>query len=206
MASEQYGLGLELQPLTFGHISLRLVPNQVVSTLAKPSSKKDWDLLFQPMFDEYFKPPPRAVSMTISAATLPTPDTVSTSLSTTIDQEAPSPSTLPNNKTTESPIISTNVKQPLNEEYVKLDEYMGVLKKKARLVAKGYRHEEGIDFEESFAPVARIEAIRIFLAYAAHHNMVVFQTDVKTIFLNGILKEKVPCAWYDLLSDVFQQL
>ncbi|GJX76700.1 retrovirus-related pol polyprotein from transposon TNT 1-94, partial [Tanacetum coccineum] len=47
---------------------------------------------------------------------------------------------------------------------VKLDEYGDVLKNKARLVAKGYRQEEGIDFEESFAPVARIEAIRIFIA------------------------------------------
>ncbi|GKB24432.1 retrovirus-related pol polyprotein from transposon TNT 1-94 [Tanacetum coccineum] len=73
---------------------------------------------------------------------------------------------------------------------VKLDEYGGVLKNKARLVAKGYHQEEGIDFEESFAPVARIEAIRIFLAYAAHKNMVVFQMDVNTAFLNGILKEE----------------
>ncbi|GJZ96804.1 retrovirus-related pol polyprotein from transposon TNT 1-94 [Tanacetum coccineum] len=74
---------------------------------------------------------------------------------------------------------------------VKLDEYGGVLKNKAWLVAKGYHQEEGIDFEESFAPVARIEAIRIFLAYATHKNMVVFQMDVKTTFLNGILKEEV---------------
>ncbi|GKC89866.1 retrovirus-related pol polyprotein from transposon TNT 1-94, partial [Tanacetum coccineum] len=58
------------------------------------------------------------------------------------------------------------------------------------LVAKGYRQEEGIDFEESFAPVARIEAIRIYLEYAAYKNMVVFQMDVKTAFLNGILKEE----------------
>nr|GEY88786.1 hypothetical protein [Tanacetum cinerariifolium] len=62
---------------------------------------------------------------------------------------------------------------------------------KARLVAKGYRHEEGINFEESFAPVAHIEAIKIFLAYATHKNMVVFSIDVKTTFLNGILKEEV---------------
>nr|GFC15227.1 retrovirus-related Pol polyprotein from transposon TNT 1-94 [Tanacetum cinerariifolium] len=56
---------------------------------------------------------------------------------------------------------------------VKLDEIGGILKNKARLVARGYRQEEGIDFEESFAPVARLEAIRFFLAYAAHKNMVV---------------------------------
>nr|GEV32455.1 retrovirus-related Pol polyprotein from transposon TNT 1-94 [Tanacetum cinerariifolium] len=62
---------------------------------------------------------------------------------------------------------------------VKLDELRGILKNKARLVVRGYRQEEGIDFEESFAPVARLEAIRIFLAYAAHKNMVVYQMDVK---------------------------
>nr|GFB81527.1 retrovirus-related Pol polyprotein from transposon TNT 1-94 [Tanacetum cinerariifolium] len=74
---------------------------------------------------------------------------------------------------------------------VKLDEYGNVLKNKARLVAKGYRQEEGIDFEESFAPVARIEAIRIFIANAASRNMTVYQMDVKTAFLNGELKEEV---------------
>ncbi|GKF84204.1 retrovirus-related pol polyprotein from transposon TNT 1-94, partial [Tanacetum coccineum] len=94
---------------------------------------------------------------------------------------------------------------------------------------RGYRQEEGINFEESFAPVARLDAIRIFFAYAAHINMIVYQMDVKTTFLNGILREEVyvsqpdrfvdqdnlnhvynlkkafyglkqaPCAWYDLL-------
>nr|GEX79704.1 retrovirus-related Pol polyprotein from transposon TNT 1-94 [Tanacetum cinerariifolium] len=113
---------------------------------------------------------------------------------------------------------------------VKLDEYGDVLKNKARLVAKGYRQEEGIDFKESFTPVARIEAIRIFIANAASKNMTVYQMDVKTTFLNGELNEEVyvsqpkgfvdpdhpthvyrlkkalyglkqaPRAWYDMLS------
>ncbi|GKA46716.1 retrovirus-related pol polyprotein from transposon TNT 1-94 [Tanacetum coccineum] len=74
---------------------------------------------------------------------------------------------------------------------VKTDEFGGVLKNKARLVAQGFRQEEGIDFEESFAPVARIEAIRIFVANAANKNMTIFQMDVKTAFLNGELKEEV---------------
>ncbi|GJW32586.1 retrovirus-related pol polyprotein from transposon TNT 1-94 [Tanacetum coccineum] len=74
---------------------------------------------------------------------------------------------------------------------VMLDEYGNVLKDKARLVAKGYRQEEGIDFEESFAPVARIEAIRIFIANAATKNMIIYQMDVKTAFLNGDLQEEV---------------
>ncbi|GJU90703.1 retrovirus-related pol polyprotein from transposon TNT 1-94 [Tanacetum coccineum] len=62
---------------------------------------------------------------------------------------------------------------------------------KTRLVAKGYRQEEGIDFEESFAPVARLEAVRMFIAYDAHKNITIFQIDVKTAFLNGPLKEEV---------------
>ncbi|GJV44341.1 putative nucleotidyltransferase, ribonuclease H [Tanacetum coccineum] len=100
-----------------------------------------------------------------------------------------------------------------------------------RLVARGYHQEEGTDFEESFTPVARLEAIRIFIAYAAHKNITVYQMDVKTTFLNGILREEVyvsqpdgfidqdnpnhvyklkkalyglkqaPRAWYDLLSS-----
>ncbi|GKA17202.1 retrovirus-related pol polyprotein from transposon TNT 1-94 [Tanacetum coccineum] len=74
---------------------------------------------------------------------------------------------------------------------VKLDEYGDVLKNKARLVAKGFRQEEGLDFEESFASVARLEAIRIFIANAASKNMTVYQMDVKTAFLNGELKEEV---------------
>ncbi|GJV19815.1 retrovirus-related pol polyprotein from transposon TNT 1-94 [Tanacetum coccineum] len=74
---------------------------------------------------------------------------------------------------------------------IKLDEYGDVLKNKARLVAKGYRQEAGIDFEESFAPVARLEAIRLFIAHAASQNMVIFQMDVKTAFLNGELNEVV---------------
>ncbi|GJU88146.1 retrovirus-related pol polyprotein from transposon TNT 1-94 [Tanacetum coccineum] len=84
---------------------------------------------------------------------------------------------------------------------VKLDELGGILKNKARLVARGYRQEEGIDFEESFAPVARIEAIRIFLAFVAHKNMIVYQMDVKTTFLNGILREEVYVSQPDGFVD-----
>ncbi|GKF51907.1 retrovirus-related pol polyprotein from transposon TNT 1-94, partial [Tanacetum coccineum] len=60
-----------------------------------------------------------------------------------------------------------------------------------RLVVRGYHQEEGIDFKESFALVARIEAIRIFVAYVAHKSFIVFQMDVKTDFLHGTLKEDV---------------
>ncbi|GJY76586.1 retrovirus-related pol polyprotein from transposon TNT 1-94 [Tanacetum coccineum] len=73
----------------------------------------------------------------------------------------------------------------------KLNEYGDVLKNKARLVAKGYRQEKGIDFLESFALVARIEAIRIFITNVASKNITIYQMDVKTEFLNGELKEEV---------------
>nr|GFA43093.1 hypothetical protein [Tanacetum cinerariifolium] len=74
---------------------------------------------------------------------------------------------------------------------IKLDEYGEVLKNKARLVAKGYRQEAEIDFKESFAPVSRLEAIRLFIANAASQNMLISQMNVKTAFLNGELNEVV---------------
>nr|GEX09078.1 retrovirus-related Pol polyprotein from transposon TNT 1-94 [Tanacetum cinerariifolium] len=117
----------------------------------------------------------------------------------------------------------------------KNDEENTVIRNKSRLVVRGYRQEEGLDFKESFALVARMEAIRIFLAYAAHKSFTVFQMDVKTAFLHGTLKEDVyvcqpegfidadhpshvhklkkvlcglkqaPRAWYDKLSTFLLQ-
>jgi hypothetical protein len=66
-----------------------------------------------------------------------------------------------------------------------------VTRNKARLVAKGYAQVAGLDFEETFAPMARLESIRILLAYAAHHSFKLFQMDVKSAFLNGPIKEEV---------------
>ncbi|GJT90359.1 retrovirus-related pol polyprotein from transposon TNT 1-94 [Tanacetum coccineum] len=79
--------------------------------------------------------------------------------------------------------------------------HISILKNKARLVARGYRQEEGIDFEESFALVSRLEAIRIFLTFAAHMNMVVYQMDVKTAFLNGNMREEVYVSQPDGFVD-----
>ncbi|GJU32419.1 retrovirus-related pol polyprotein from transposon TNT 1-94 [Tanacetum coccineum] len=76
-------------------------------------------------------------------------------------------------------------------ERLQIEEFGEALKKNARLVAQGFKKEEGIDFEESFAPIARIEAIRIFVVNAANKNMMIYQMDVKTAFLNGELKEEV---------------
>ncbi|GKA90054.1 retrovirus-related pol polyprotein from transposon TNT 1-94 [Tanacetum coccineum] len=73
----------------------------------------------------------------------------------------------------------------------KRDEENVVIHNKDRLVAKGYTQQEGINFEESFAPVARLEAVRIFVVYAAHQSFPEYQIDTKTAFLNGPLKGEV---------------
>nr|GEU29561.1 retrovirus-related Pol polyprotein from transposon TNT 1-94 [Tanacetum cinerariifolium] len=168
--------------LTPGHISSGLVPNPTGS-------------------------PTQAVQAPVNSAGTPS--------STAIDQDAPS--LKPHSEASSSGDISstelTYVSQTLHHlnkwskdhpldnvigkpsrpwiYKVKLDEYGDVLKNKARLVAKGYQQEKGIDFEESFTPVARIKAIRIFIANAASKNMTIYQMDVKTAFLNGELKEEV---------------
>nr|GEV14327.1 copia protein [Tanacetum cinerariifolium] len=74
---------------------------------------------------------------------------------------------------------------------IKKDERGIVVRNKARLVAQGYTQEEGIDYDEVFAPVARIEAIRLFLAYASFKDFVVYQMDVKSAFLYGRIEEEV---------------
>ncbi|GJW78836.1 putative ribonuclease H-like domain-containing protein [Tanacetum coccineum] len=101
------------------------------------------------------------------------------------------------------------VDKPFGKNVIKLkwlwknkkDEDQTVIRNKARLVAKGYAQEEGIDFEESFAPVARLEAVRIFVAYVAHKSFPIYQMDVKTAFLNGPLKEEVYVAQPDGFVD-----
>nr|GEZ14400.1 retrovirus-related Pol polyprotein from transposon TNT 1-94 [Tanacetum cinerariifolium] len=130
-----------------------------------PPSRNDWDLLFQPMFDELLNPPlsvdleaPKVIAPIADVIPPVQAESTGSPSSTTVDQDAPSPR---------------------------------ILKNKARLVAHGYRQEDGIYFEESFAPVVRLEAIRIFLAYGAHKNMIVYQMDVMTAFLNGNLREEV---------------
>ncbi|GKA77224.1 retrovirus-related pol polyprotein from transposon TNT 1-94 [Tanacetum coccineum] len=249
--------------LTPGQISSGLVPNPVPTAPYVPPTNKELDILFQPMFDEYLEPP--RVKIPVSSATAVQVPVIfaSTPSSTTIDQDAHSPSYLSssselqplishqgvaagsniiennpfshaNNDPFDHPLdnvisnpprlVSTrkqlatnalwclynsvlskvepkNFKSAVTEDCwfqamqgeihefdqlqvwelvprpdcvmiialkwiykVKLDEYGDVLKNKARLVAKGYQQEEGIDFEESFAPVARIKAIRIFIA------------------------------------------
>nr|GEV83797.1 hypothetical protein [Tanacetum cinerariifolium] len=286
MASKQSSSGPALNEMTPVTISSELVQKPSSSTPYVPPSRNDWDLLFQPMFDELLNPSPsvdlQSLDVIASIVDVIPPvqaeSTDSPSL-TSVDQDAPSPSKAQTTPEIQSSVIPHDVKEDnldievahmgnnplfgvpipevtsdqssstvsphtitykdaltqscwieamqveLNEferlevwklvphpdkvmvitlkwiYKVKLDELGGILKNKARLVAHGYRQEEGIDFEESFAPISRLEAIRIFLAYAAHKNMVVYQMDLKTTFLNGNLREEVYVSQPDEFVD-----
>nr|GEV23940.1 retrovirus-related Pol polyprotein from transposon TNT 1-94 [Tanacetum cinerariifolium] len=242
MASEQTSSGPALHEMTPGTISLGLVPNPTSSTPFVPSLRNNWDLLFQQLFDELLTPPPSvdppapAVIAQITKVIAPEPAELTNSpSSTTVDQDAPSPSKSQTTPETQPPVIPQDVKEynhdikishisndpflmykdaltqscwieAMQEElnkFERIEMYKDALtqscwieamqeelnkferiENKACLVARGYRQEEGNNFEEPFASVARLEAIRIFLAYAAHKNMVVHQMDVKTAFLN----------------------
>ena len=73
----------------------------------------------------------------------------------------------------------------------KMDEHSNIVRNRARLIAQGYSQEEGIDYDETYAPVARLEAIRMLLAFACFKNFKLFQMDVKSAFLNGFINEEV---------------
>ncbi|GJV92427.1 retrovirus-related pol polyprotein from transposon TNT 1-94 [Tanacetum coccineum] len=251
MASEQFSLGPRLKLLTLGIISSGLMPKPPSPTPYVLPTKKDWDTLFQPMFDEYFNPLPSVVSLVLAAIAPRPADPTGTPFSTTIDQDAPSiinqPPELLRKWTKDHPLdnVIRSPSRPVSTRHQLQNETLilyyeafltstklgGVLENNARLVARGNPQEEGIDFQESFAPVARLEAIRTFIAYAAHKNITDYQMDVKIAFLNGILREEVyvsqpdgfvdqdnpnyvyklkkvlyglkqaPQAWYDLLSS-----
>ncbi|GKC29028.1 retrovirus-related pol polyprotein from transposon TNT 1-94 [Tanacetum coccineum] len=145
------------------------------------------------MFDEFFNPPPSVVSSVPAAAVRRHVDLtgVKESPKTPHFHDDPLHETLHEESTSQG--LSSNVR-PSHTPFkllVKKDECGSVLKNKARLVAKGYRQEEGIDFEESFAPVARLEVICIFIVNAANKNMTIYQMDAKTAFLNDELREVV---------------
>nr|GEY16746.1 hypothetical protein [Tanacetum cinerariifolium] len=231
MASEQSSSGPVLNEMTPVTISSGLVQKSSSSTPYVPPSRNNWDLLFQLMFDELLNPSPsvdhQAAEVIAPIADVIPPvqaDSTGSPFSTTIDQDALPLPKMYKEVLTQSCWIES-MQEELNEferlemwelvprpdkvmvitlkwiYKVKLDELGGILKNKARLVACGYRQEEGIEFEESFASVARLEAIRIFLAYAAHKNMVVYQMDVKTAFLNGNLMKKVYVSQPDGFVD-----
>nr|GFA63296.1 hypothetical protein [Tanacetum cinerariifolium] len=159
-----------------GKISLGLVPNLIPVTPYVPSTNKDLEILFQPMFDEYMKPPRAKIPVSpIQAVQAPVNSAEDNPVALVdnnpfINVFASEPSS---DASSSGMLVQqtppTSLKHIIISIYkVKLDEYGDVLKNKAWLVAKGYRKKEGIDFEESFAPVARIEAIRIFIINATN--------------------------------------
>nr|GEV39378.1 retrovirus-related Pol polyprotein from transposon TNT 1-94 [Tanacetum cinerariifolium] len=170
MASKQFSSGPGLHSITPATSNSRLLSYHVSQQPCIPPKRDDWDRLFQPMFDEYFKPPSIVVSIVKEATALRTVVLADSSVSTSIDQDK---------------VLLIKLKWIYK---VRTDEFGMVLKNKARLFAQGFRQEEGIDFKQSFASVSRIEAIRIFVENATHKNMTIYQMDVKTAFLNGELK------------------
>ncbi|GKB11143.1 retrovirus-related pol polyprotein from transposon TNT 1-94 [Tanacetum coccineum] len=215
MASEHSSSGPALHEMTSSIISSGLVPNPPPLTPFVPPSRTDWDILFQLLFDKLLTPPPSVdhpapeVIAPIAEVVAPKPAASIGSPSTTVDQEAPSPTMQEELNEFECLKVWELVPHPdkvmvitIKWIYkVKLDEIGGSQKNKAHLVTRGYRQEEGIYFEESFTLVASLDAIRIFLAYTAHMNMIVYQMDVKTTFLNGILREEVYVSQPDGFVD-----
>nr|GEU38054.1 copia protein [Tanacetum cinerariifolium] len=154
------------------------------------------------MFDEYLKPH-RVKRLVSPPLVVPVPVNSAVFQSLSLLQRVAAESTImednPFAHVDNDPFVNVFALEPHSEASslgdwiykIKLDEYDDVLKNKATLVAKGYQKEKGIDFEESFALVARIEDIRIFIANAASKNMNINQMDVKMAFLNYELKEEV---------------
>nr|GEW47457.1 putative reverse transcriptase domain-containing protein [Tanacetum cinerariifolium] len=178
------------------------------------SSQQELDLLFGPLYDEFFNagsnPQDKQPSTNIQPTSEPsTPTYVYAEENNDYQEEEgehipddkfTNPFYTPVQEVTESSshnISNSNVptfNQPQDEDQT-------VIRNKARLVVKGYAQEEGIDFEESFSPGAHLEAIQIFIAYAAYKSFPIYQMDVKTEFLNGPLKEEVYVAQPDEFVD-----
>nr|GEU62787.1 integrase, catalytic region, zinc finger, CCHC-type, peptidase aspartic, catalytic [Tanacetum cinerariifolium] len=221
--------GPALHEMTPATISSRLVPKSTSSTPFVPPSRNDWDLLFQPWFDELLTPP-LSIDPPAPVVIAPIAEVIALEPAESTDTHDIKVAHMGNDPLFGMPILEVTSDQSsstdsihtiicfdlilldqsnareLNEfeclevrelvprpdkvmfitlkwiYKVKLDELGGILKKKACLVAHGYHQDEGIDFEECFAPVTRLEAISIFLAYAAHKNMVVYQMDMKIAF------------------------
>nr|GEW97337.1 retrovirus-related Pol polyprotein from transposon TNT 1-94 [Tanacetum cinerariifolium] len=172
------GIGLQLTTLTTS--SSRHVPNPIPQQPFNPPTRNDWDCLFQPMFDEYYNPSSSAVSLVPIVVAPRAVEIASLHSSTIIDQDVPSSCTSSTNQQQQSSIISQGFKEPTPNAL--FDDPCHEPLHDAR---------GGIDFEESFAPIARIKAICIFIANAANKNMTIFQMYVKMTFLNGKLKEDV---------------
>ncbi|GJX06739.1 retrovirus-related pol polyprotein from transposon TNT 1-94 [Tanacetum coccineum] len=178
----------------------------------------DLDNLFGPMYEEYYPTSSNEVFDNFVANTHDN-DQTSSSLSIVIDQDDAPPIVSSSEEQVvvepNSPVLNEVANEfelvecPVGRNIIKVkwiwknktDAENTVIRNKSRLVAKGYGQEEGINFEESFAPVPRLEVVRICVAYAAHKNFPIFHMDVKTAFLNGPLKEEVFVQQHDGFVD-----
>nr|GEV29331.1 uncharacterized mitochondrial protein AtMg00810-like [Tanacetum cinerariifolium] len=165
--------GVGLQCMTPTTSNSRLVPNPVSQQPCIPPNRDDLDHLFQPMFDEYFNPPTFIVSLVLVVVATRAVDLADSPVSTSIDQDAPSATNVigdPSRSVSTRKQLQTDTMCGFFDAFLTLVEPKNfkqpmtkieamVLKNKVRLVAQGFNQEECIDFEESFAPVARIEAI-----------------------------------------------
>nr|GFA07372.1 Gag-Pol polyprotein [Tanacetum cinerariifolium] len=177
------------------------------------TTSNELDLLFSPMFDELLNGSSKVVSKSsaVFAADAPnqrqnltTPLNIHTTPAPTcqVPTLAPTVISFENINQAETPLC-TNV---INLKWLwknKRDEENTVIRNKSCLVAKGYAQKEGVDFEESFTPVARLEVVRLFIAYDAHKSFTVYQMDVKTAFLYGPLKEEVYVNQLDGFVDPY---
>ncbi|GKC50875.1 retrovirus-related pol polyprotein from transposon TNT 1-94, partial [Tanacetum coccineum] len=169
--------------LTPGPISLGLVPNPAPAIPYVPPTNKELEILFQPMFDEYFEHPPATRLVPPAPAA-----------------QVPAAPVRVKPKNFQSAVTEDCWFQAMQDEIHEFDR-LDVWELVPPPDSKGFRQGEGLDSEESFAPVARLEAIRIFLANAASKNMTVYQMDVKTAFLNGELKEEVYVSQHEGFVD-----
>nr|GEW06294.1 Gag-Pol polyprotein [Tanacetum cinerariifolium] len=193
----------------------------VPHTAETVTTSNERDLLFSLMFDELLNGTTPFVSKSSAATTADAPNqrqeqhiTPSTSITVVANTPSLNIQTTPK-PTSQAPTVIAieNINQAkTNKEYAQVDEdefinifstpvqergetssrYVDSLDKRSSVRAtKGYSQQEGLDFEESFAPVARLEAVWLFVAYAAHKSFLVYQMDIKSTFLNDYLKEEV---------------
>nr|GFA97139.1 retrovirus-related Pol polyprotein from transposon TNT 1-94 [Tanacetum cinerariifolium] len=211
MASDQNSSDLapECQTMALNHDSLSpVIQHQanVTQTDRTVTKSNGLDLQFSLMFDELLNGSSKVVSKSsaVSSANAPNQRQQLTTPLTNHTTPAPTCQILTLAPTEElhqfdrldvwelvDRPLCTNV---INLKWLwknKRDEENTVIRNKSRLVAKGYAQKEGVDFEESFAPVARLEVVRLFIAYAAHKSFTIYQMDVKTVFLYGPLKKEV---------------
>nr|GEY45258.1 retrovirus-related Pol polyprotein from transposon TNT 1-94 [Tanacetum cinerariifolium] len=203
---------VETIPVNFDELPLMVSDHENVPQVAKAVTKSNGlDLLFSRMFDELLNGTTLVVSKSSAVVAADAPNqrqqqNTTPSTSTTVVADTPpliiqrtfvTTSQAP----TQAPTVSAtkNIDKPLCKNIIKMkwleknkrDKENTVICNKARLVAKGYNQQEGIEFEEPFTPVAWLEAVRLFVAYAAHKSFPIYQMDVKTAFLNRPLKEEV---------------